>query len=144
MTKRIVFFLSAALATLPSSPASAQDDESGDRLGAAIDRAVEADGPWLLPTERSLIERKCGHLPGTREDDSVSFSNGVLVCANGRRVDDPETRAMVAAVGPRISRRVERMMSSPAIRNAIDAVSSDAVRRALSALGEDRPRRRRR
>jgi hypothetical protein len=126
-------------------PALAQDkDQAGNRLGRTIEQAMQAEGPWLLPAEQALIERKCGHKAGTGRSDSITMSNGVLLCANGRRVDDPEVRAMVAVAGPRISRRVSAVMDSPAVRNAISAVSDGAVQRALESLRELSPRRNRR
>jgi hypothetical protein len=140
----------AVTATLAASlsligPAYAQDkDEAGDRLGRTIEQAMEADGPWLLPAEQALIARKCGYAAGTGHSDSITMTDGVLLCANGRRVDDPEVRAMVAAASPRISRRVSAVMDSPAVRNAIAAVSDGAVQRALEGLRDLSPRRNRR
>ena len=128
-----------------AGPALAQDrDGTGDRLGRTIEQSLEAEGPWLLPAEQALIERKCGYTPGSRNSDSITMTNGVLLCANGRRVDDPEVRAMVAVASPRISRRVKGVMESPAVRNALAAVSDGAVQRALESLGDIPPRRDRR
>jgi hypothetical protein len=137
----------AALAATFSlaSPAVAQDvDAAETRLERTIEQAMESDGPWLLPAERALIARKCGYAPGTRDGESLTMSNGVLICANGRRVDDPEVRAMVGVAGPRISRRVRAVMDSPAVKDALAAVSNGAVQRALQALGDVSPRRNRR
>jgi hypothetical protein len=128
-----------------AQPAFAQDrEDAGDRLGRTIRQAIEAEGPWLLPAERALIERKCGYAAGSGNSDSITFNDGVLICENGRRVDDPEVRAMMAAVGPRISRRVQAVMNSPSVRNAISAVADGAVQRALESIREWSPRRDRR
>ncbi len=134
----------ALAATLSLSGAAVAQDDVEDRLGRTIEQAMEADGPWLLPAERALIERKCGYAPGTRDSESISINNGVLLCANGRRVDDPEVRAMVAVASPRISRRVSAVMESPAVKNALSAVADGAVQRALEALRDVSPRRSRR
>jgi hypothetical protein len=142
-----VRFAAAALAATMSfaGPALAQSgDEAGHRLGRGIEQAMEAEGPWLLPAEQALIERKCGYTRGSRQSDSITMTEGVLLCANGRRVDDPEVRAMVAAASPRISRRVKAVMDSPAVRDAIAAVSDGAVQRALESLRDIAPRRDRR
>jgi hypothetical protein len=72
------------------------------------------------------------------------MSDGVLVCENGRRIDDPEVRAMTSVAGPRIAKRVHAVMESPAVRNAISMVADGAVQRALESLRDDRPRRDRR
>jgi hypothetical protein len=140
------FFLalggSFALLLALDAPVRAHPGENPDTdLGRTIHGAMEAEGPWLLPAERALIERKCGYAPGSRDGDSITINDGVLVCANGRRVDDPEVRTMLATASPRIARRVRAVMDSPAIRNAISAVSDRAVRRALERSRVDRPRR---
>jgi hypothetical protein len=130
-------FLSLAF----TSPGLAQErDDAGERLGRTIERAIEAEGPWLLPAEQALIERKCGYAPGTRNSDSITINDGILICENGRRVDDPEVRAMMATVGPRISRRVQAVMNSQSVRNAISAVADGAVQRALESLRDWSPR----
>ena len=139
--------LAAALAAgfSNASPALSQDRaDASDRLGRTIDRAMEADGPWILPAEQALIERKCGYAPGTRQRDSITMNDGILICADGRRVDDPEVRAMMAVASPRISRRVKAVMDSPGVRDAISAVSDGTVQRALEGLRELSPRRNRR
>ena len=136
--------ISAALVLVTAMPAAAQDSEASARLSRSINQAMEAEGPWLLPAERALIARKCGYTPAEADSDNVSMMHGVLICSNGRRVDDPEVRAMMEIAGERISRRVNAVMSRPAIREAIRAVSDEAVREAMARLGEERPRRRNR
>jgi hypothetical protein len=137
----------AALAAtlLLTSPAIAQDEDAeAARLGRSIERAMEEDGPWLLPAEQALIARKCGYAPGSRDGESLTMSDGILVCANGRRIDDPEVRAMVAVAGPRISRRVQAVMNSPGVKNALSLLADGAVQRALESLRDLPPRRGRR
>jgi len=144
MTRKLA--LSAAIAFACAVPATAQDrtETPEIRLSRTINNALEAEGGWLLPAERALIDRKCGYVGEEAGRDTVSMSDGVLICSNGRRVDDPEVRAMVEVAGERISRRVHAVMDSPAVRNAIAAVSDEAVREALDGLREARPRRGRR
>lgn len=141
MTRLLASF--ATIAVMCAAPASAQDD-AGDRLSQTIDTALEADGPWLLPQERALIARKCGYATDSDDNQSINMSDGVLICANGRRVDDPEVRAMAEVASERISRRVHAIMDSPAVRNAIAAVSDEAVRAAMASLREISPQRNRR
>jgi hypothetical protein len=144
MSRKLI--LSAALAFASTVPATAQDQSETPeiRLSRTIDSALEAEGGWLLPAERALIDRKCGYVGEDADRGTVSMSDGVLICSNGRRVDDPEVRAMVEVAGERISRRVHAVMESPAVRNAIAAVSDEAVREALESLRETRARRGRR
>lgn len=124
-------------------PAAAQDSGADARLQSAIDRAIHADGPFFLASERAMIERKCGYAADEWDGENVSFNDGVLICSNGRRVADPEVRAMMRLAGERISRRVNDAMNSPEIRSAIAAVSDEAVRRALDSPRDDRASNRR-
>jgi hypothetical protein len=141
--RAVRFAAAAVFATAVSlaSPAAAQDSDTEGRLSRSIERAMEEEGPWLLPAEQALIERKCGYARGSRDGESLTMSDGILICANGRRVDDPEVRAMVAAVSPRISRRVQAVMNSPGVKNALSRLADGAVQRALESLDEP-PRRR--
>ena len=135
----------AAAAFSFASPAVAQDEDArSNHLSRSIEQAMEEEGPWLLPAEQALIERKCGYAPGDRDGESLTMSNGILICRNGRRVDDPEVRAMVAVAGPRISRRVQAVMDSPGVKNALSMVADGAVQRALESLRGEPPRRNRR
>jgi|GEM_PF-3505484 len=139
------FAVASAASLCLTGSAFAQDaDETGSRLGRTIEQAMKEEGPWLLAAEQALIARKCGYAAEIRGSDSITMSDGILICANGRRVDDPEVRAMVAAAGPRISRRVQAVMDSPGVRNALSLVADGAVQRALEALSDLSPRRDRR
>ena len=101
-----------------------------------IQRAIHADGPLMLASERVLVERKCGYQPGSWDGSSFSMNNGVLHCSNGRKVDDPEVRAMMDVAGPRISKRVNAAMGRPEVTAAIDAVAREASAKALARLRE--------
>ena len=107
---------------------------AGERLGATIDRAIRADGPFFTAEERAVIERKCGYAPGEWDGYEANMSDGVFRCANGRKLDDAETRALMAAAGERIGRRVEAVMQSAEVREAIERVSEEATREALAAV----------
>ena len=137
--------LAAAIAIAAAAPVLAQSGRSDAqaRLHREIDRAIHADGPMLLASERALVERKCGYAPGSWDGYNFSMNDGVLICSNGRRVDDPEVRAMMAVAGPRISRRVNEAMARPAVREAIEAVADEASAAALAAMSERHRTRRR-
>ncbi len=138
MVRRLVIgaALFGALAAAPARAAPEQPAEA--RLDAAIQRAIRAEGPFLLRSERALLERKCGYAPGAWKGESFSMNDGVLRCENGRRVDDPEVRAMMKVVGPRIGRRVSAAMARPEVRAAIAAVANEASAKALAELGRER------
>jgi hypothetical protein len=133
--------LAAALALAASAPAAAHDpaaearaEEAGERLGARIQAALRAEGPFFTAEERSVIERACGYPPGSWDGFEANMSDGVFVCSDGRRVDSPEVRAVMEAAGPRIGRRVSAVMGSPEVRGEIERVSREATRAALAAV----------
>lgn len=126
-------FVGADAAAQPS-----RGETAHARLDRVIDLAIHGEGPFLLPRERALVERKCGYAPGTWDGNNFSMDDGVLRCSNGRRVDDPEVRAMMAEAGPRISRRVNAAMARPEVRAAIAAVAEEASREALARLSGER------
>jgi hypothetical protein len=64
--------------------------------------------------------------------------NGVLHCANGRQVDDPEVRAIMARAQPRIRARVSAVMNRPDVKAAIDRTGREAAARALRELAAQR------
>lgn len=123
----------AVLAALALAPAAVASPES-EALGDLIRREMRAGGPWFNARESALIERKCGYRPGQWDGYRMESRNGVFICTNGRRVDDPEMRAMLEGARPRISARVRTVMASPAVRDAIDRVARNATDRALRRL----------
>ena len=116
--------IALAAALLVSLPSGAMaEPAAGARLGTAINRAIHEGGPFFNAEERAAIERKCGYAPGSWDGFDLHFSNGVLICSNGRRVDDPEIRAIMAAAEPRITSRVDAVMHRPEILAAIEGVA---------------------
>jgi hypothetical protein len=122
--------LGSGAASVWAQPARA----AGDRLGARIESALKAEGPFFTAAERAAIERKCGYPAGSFDGYEVNLSNGVLTCKSGRRVDDAEMRALFAVAEPRIERRVQAVMESPEVQGAIRAVAANAERAALAGL----------
>ena len=118
----------AAFVLIPTAGKAAPEDEALNRV---INRALHADGPFFTAAERALIERKCGYAPGQYDGFQANISNGVFTCSNGRRVDDPEMRAMLSTAQPRIARRVNAVMRRPEVTAAIDLVAAQATERAL-------------
>lgn len=108
--------------------------DAGDRLGAAIERAIKAEGPFFTAEERALVEAKCGYPVGSWDGFEANIRNGAFVCRDGRRVDDAEMRAMLARAEPRIERRVEAAMEREDVQGAIAAVAAEAEREALKAV----------
>ncbi len=141
MVRRLLVGL-ALVGAVTAGPTVAES-ESGSaeaRLEAVIKRAIRAEGPLLLADERALIERKCGYAPGSWDGDSFQMTDGVLHCRNGRRVDDPEVRAMMDVAGPRIGRRVSAAMARPEVKAAISAVARAASAEAMAELARERRR----
>jgi hypothetical protein len=105
-----------------------------DKLGQRIEAAIKKDGPFLTPAEQALMERKCGYPAGSSDGFSISISNGVLICRDGRKVDDAETRAMLAVAEPRIERRIRTVMGSAEVQGAIRATAETARLEALASI----------
>lgn len=97
---------SLALAAAHAPAAAAPRDEGRDALSTLIDRNLRAGGSWFTPAERAVIERKCGYAPGEWDGFEADLSDGSFVCRGGRKVDDPEMRALLRAAAPRIEARV--------------------------------------
>lgn len=116
-------------------PAIAAGDEDSE-LGRMIAEGIRAGGPFFTAPERVAIERKCGYAPGSWDGFKFNMSHGVFHCTNGRELDDPEIRAIMAAAGPRISARVNAMMSRPEMVEAIERVAEKAEAAALRELRE--------
>ena len=121
----------AMLAALFLIPAAAKAGPADESLNRIINRELRAGGPFFTAPERALIERDCGYARGQWDGFDVNISNGVFTCSNGRRVDDPEMRAMLEAARPRIARRVREVMRRPTVTAAISRVARVATERAL-------------
>jgi hypothetical protein len=128
-------FAGGAAAERPAG-ADSDSDAPGDRLGAAIERAIKGEGPFFTPEERALVEARCGYAPGSWDGFEANTRNGTFVCRDGRRIDDAEMRAMLAVAGPRIERRVRAAMQREDVQGAIRAVAEQAQRQALQAVDQ--------
>jgi hypothetical protein len=132
--------IALSIAAAASSPAAAERapraEAAGDRLGSTIEGAIRSEGPFFTVEERAVIERACGYAPGSWDGFEATMRDDAFVCRDGRRVDSPEVRAVMAAARPRIEARVERVMSSPHVRAAIDRVSDEATAEALASIDE--------
>ena len=109
-------------------------DSRHDALGATIDSAIRAGGPFFTPAEQRVINSKCGYAPGEWDGYDIDISNGVFHCKNGKTVDDAEMRALVEAAKPRIHARVSAAMARPDVQSAIHAVAETAAREAIAKL----------
>ena len=131
-------FAAPAAAPLQARPAASQSQEQD--LSALINRELRAGGSWFTPAERAVIERKCGYAPGTWDGFEANMSGGVFTCRDGRRVDDPEVRAVLKAAEPRIEARVEAVMGRADVAAAIARVAEAAAERALAGIEAKRGR----
>ena len=127
--------LAAALA-LSVQPAHAAEQAAETRLERLIHESLRAGGPLFTAEERAAIERKCGYAPGSWDGFDANIANGVFHCDNGRRLDDRESRALIAAAAPRIERRVSAVMRRPEITAAISEVARAAAEQALREMRE--------
>jgi len=131
ITIALAVTLAAPTAPAAADPATA---DAGDRLGTLINDRPRADGPFFTPPERAVIERACGYAPGSWDGFEININNGSLLCTNGRRAEGPEIRAVLTAAEPRIEARVERLMASAEINEAIARVAEEATAEALRGV----------
>lgn len=114
-----------------SAAATADGAGGGDSLGRKIDHAIREQGPLITADEQALIRAKCGYRAGEWDGDSIQIDEDGLRCANGRRVNDPQVRAMGKAIGKRVSVYVGKVMKRPDIQAAI---SGEAQRASEAAM----------
>lgn len=131
--------LALALAA-PSAPAAAGRVEGEKALSALINRELRAGGSWFTPAEQRVIEQKCGYKPGEWDGFEARLTNGEFHCTNGKVVSDPEMRALIAAAGPRINKRVKTVMGRADVRAAISRVASAAAAEAMREVESRRGR----
>lgn len=127
-----VLVMVAGLIAAPLPATADPGDDSG--LGDEINRQLRADGPWFTPEEQAVIARACGYAPDEWDGFEISMNDDVLICANGRRIDNPEVRHVLRAAAPRISARVQRVMASPEVRGRIARITERATAAALRAV----------
>lgn len=113
------------------SPRSAASDP-----GAAVERALEAEGPIVTAAEEAMIAAKCGASRGSRTGTSLRVEdNGVLICGNGRRIDDPEVRALASRLERRAHARVAAVMASPDVKAALSGEIEAHMREQMRDVG---------
>jgi len=127
---------SAGMAAAGTDGPAARQSEATHALTAMINRQIRAEGSFFTPKEQQMVIAKCGYKPGEWDGYDVNMSNGVFHCTNGRDISDPEMKAIMAAVAPRIERRVGAIMSSREVRSAIDRVAAEATAAAMQRLAE--------
>ena len=118
--------------------AAAPEEGAHGALHRTIQRAIRAEGPFFTPREQAVINAKCGYAPGEWDGHDVNINNGVFRCRNGKRVDDPEMRALLDVAQPRIQQRVRSAMAQPEVEAAIRQVSENATRRAMASIDHAR------
>jgi len=104
--------------------------EKGE-LGALVSAAYDQNKPALTEAERDLIGSKCGYASGEWKGRNIRMHDGVLDCGNGRRVDDPEVRTIMAAFGKRVRAHVDSVMKRVEVRRAISREAAEASRKAM-------------
>ncbi|MBX3564200.1 MAG: hypothetical protein KF730_06435 [Sphingomonas sp.] len=130
-------YAAAALAALgatmlATAPATAPFHHE-DGLGAAIRAAGERQDPIVTKADKALIAAKCGYAADW-DGHNISINDGVLKCADGRKIDDPEVRAMSKAISARADKYVEGIMSDPAVKRAMDGTIERETRAALEKV----------
>lgn len=115
-------------------------DSAQAELSTLLNRQIRAEGSFFTAAEQKVIVEKCGYAPGEWDGFDASMIDGSFHCTNGRRLDDPQIRAVMHAAQPRIERRVNAVMRQASVRAAIDRVAGEATREALARLEAKRGR----
>ncbi|HEV2747374.1 MAG TPA: hypothetical protein VGW34_08780 [Allosphingosinicella sp.] len=110
-----IVVIAAVLAAAAAAGGGAAQARQG-AASAAIERGIDREGQVVTPQEQAMIRARCGD----RDGSSFHLSDGMLVCANGRRVDDPEMQALGERIADRAEARVEAAMSRPDVVAALD------------------------
>jgi hypothetical protein len=132
--------LALTLAAPAAAPVQAQAQAREGELSTLVDRNLRSGGSWFTPAEQAVIERKCGYAPGEWDGFEANLSDGSFTCRDGRRVGDPEVRAVLRAAAPRIEARVEAVMERADVTAAIARVAGAAAAEALERVEARRGR----
>ena len=123
----VVMIAAALFAMAPSS----QDADAA--LKSAIEQAGARLEQIVTPADKALIASKCGYAADW-DEKKISLSDGVLICENGKRVADAETKALEIRISKRARAYADAVMRDPAVKRAIDLVASQAAREALAKV----------
>jgi hypothetical protein len=123
-----ILVLGSLLVAASAAGLGAADARPG-AAAAAIERAFDEEGPILSQADQAMIRAKCGS--GASRNSGIQFNGGALVCSNGRRVDDPETRALAARIDIRVKAHLDRAMRRPEVAAALNGEVDAHVRAAL-------------
>lgn len=131
---RFAYLAIASIAGFAALPGSARETAE-QKLTAAVEREMAAQGPIVTAADRALIARKCGYGPDEAKNGNINITNDTLHCANGRRVAaDDEIRATSKRISARANRHVERTMKSASVALATAEVAQEASERALKEM----------
>lgn len=119
-------------------PAPGRDRAAEERLERLVEGGLREGGPFFNAEERAVIESACGYAPGSFDGFTANIRDNSFVCSNGRAVDSPEIRAMIATAGPRIEERVRRTVASPEFREAVSDIARNASEQAMRAVRQSR------
>lgn len=131
---RLAYLAITCVAVFAATPGSARETAE-ERLSAAVEREMAAQGPIVTAEDRALIARKCGYGANDARSDNVNIGNDMMHCANGKRVPmDGELRAMSKRISIRANRHAERAMKSASVALATAEVAQEATQRALKEM----------
>jgi hypothetical protein len=117
-------------AAMLAAPFASAQGRPGDEISEAIHKAGAKHEPIVTKANKALIARKCGY-KDEYDDRNTNIQNGTLICADGKRVSDDETRAMAKRVSERADKYVEAVMSDPAVKRAIDGTAQREAKKAI-------------
>ena len=122
----------AGLVLALAGPAAAAPGEEAGRKLAGPKASIFTDG------ERAVVAARCGY-GAEWNGRNVVMNDGVLICSNGRRVNDPEVRAITARVGERVRVRVREAIDQAQVARTISRRAREQVRERMRHLHVQRP-----
>ena len=115
--------------------AAAAPPDATDRM---VRSTVESRGSIFTDSERATIAARCGY-GAEWNGRNVVMNDGVLICSDGRRVDDPEVRAITTRVSERVTLRVREALDSAGVARTMSRRTREEVRERMRHLRVQRP-----
>ncbi|CAM3140872.1 hypothetical protein SPAN111604_05955 [Sphingomonas antarctica] len=128
MKHAIILSLGLAFAAT-AAPATAHD---------AICTAIERHEPksWFTPEQKAFIQAKCG-VDVDDHQRSLNIQNNVMICPDGRTVDDPYVKVMSDDVSRRANDFARNVMKQADVQRAIALTTNDSVHKAIAEANVD-------
>lgn len=114
--------------------ATASVSPAHDAIGDAV--APHEPKSWFTPAQKAYISAKCGVDVDARHSN-FDIHGSVMTCPDGRRVDDPQVKAIGDDVSRRATEFAASVMKQADVQRAIAMTAHTNVRKALAEANID-------